>query len=155
MAELLPVPSSSLEFTPNLALLPLPYEIADTFLAVCKIFTKSCSVNRIPPTKNSSNLTMASKISSALPAHLKPSAMNGNGDSDSAAFARKHHGKTQSHVVSTVTLSLFYRKIHDQTRKSLCRMHNKIGSKQAAQLLDSPFSNSPRWHGLVTQDVPA
>src|SRR5258708_5377843 len=38
---------------------------------------------------------MASK---AIPSHLKPSSAAGNGDGDS--FARKHHGKTQSHVVS-------------------------------------------------------
>ena len=49
---------------------------------------------------------MASKIQSALPAHLKSSALsNGNGDAD-GSFARKHHGKTQSHVVSW-TASLF------------------------------------------------
>ena len=41
---------------------------------------------------------MASKISSALPAHLKPSGA-GNGDAN-GGFARKHHGKSQSHVVS-------------------------------------------------------
>ncbi|KAA6415940.1 MAG: UTP-glucose-1-phosphate uridylyltransferase [Lasallia pustulata] len=39
---------------------------------------------------------MASKISSALPAHLKPSGTS-NGDAD-GAFLRKHHGKSQSHV---------------------------------------------------------
>ncbi|XTI91928.1 hypothetical protein V2W45_757989 [Cenococcum geophilum] len=35
--------------------------------------------------------------SRAIPSHLKPSAAAGNGDAES--FARKHHGKTQSHVV--------------------------------------------------------
>jgi hypothetical protein len=39
--------------------------------------------------------TMASR---AIPSHLKPSAAAGNRDAES--FARKHHGKTQSHVVS-------------------------------------------------------
>jgi len=34
--------------------------------------------------------------SRAIPSHLKPSAAAGNGDAES--FARKHHGKTQSHV---------------------------------------------------------
>jgi hypothetical protein len=38
---------------------------------------------------------MASTLKSALPSHLKP----GNGD---AEFARKHHGKTQSHMVSAL-----------------------------------------------------
>lgn len=38
---------------------------------------------------------MASK---AIPSHLKAQA---NGDGDAAEFARKHHGKTQSHVVSS------------------------------------------------------
>lgn len=41
---------------------------------------------------------MASKISSALPSHLKPTGTS-NGDAD-GAFSRKHHGKSQSHVVS-------------------------------------------------------
>ena len=40
---------------------------------------------------------MTSSLKSALPAHLK-SAL-GNGDAN-AEFARKHHGKTQSHMVS-------------------------------------------------------
>jgi hypothetical protein len=39
---------------------------------------------------------MASTLKSAVPSHLKPSAALG-GD---AEFARKHHGKTQSHMVS-------------------------------------------------------
>ncbi|KAI9704936.1 MAG: hypothetical protein M1836_006716 [Candelina mexicana] len=38
---------------------------------------------------------MAQKALNALPMHLKPSSL-GNGDAD--GFARKHHGKTQSHV---------------------------------------------------------
>jgi hypothetical protein len=38
---------------------------------------------------------MAAK--SAIPTHLKPEDAIGNGDA--AGFARKHHGKTQSHVV--------------------------------------------------------
>jgi hypothetical protein len=42
---------------------------------------------------------MASALKSALPAHLKPSTL-GNGDAG-AEFARKHHGKTQSHMVSS------------------------------------------------------
>ena len=37
--------------------------------------------------------------SKAIPSHLKPAAAQGNGDAD---FARKHHGKTQSHVVSRI-----------------------------------------------------
>ena len=43
---------------------------------------------------------MASTLKSALPAHLKPSGL-GNGDAN-AEFARKHHGKTQSHMVSPI-----------------------------------------------------
>jgi UTP--glucose-1-phosphate uridylyltransferase len=42
---------------------------------------------------------MASKLS-ALPSHLKPSAGGAQNNGDAAEFARKHHGKTQSHVVS-------------------------------------------------------
>lgn len=43
-------------------------------------------------------------MASAIPSHLKPSA-NGNANANVAngeanEFARKHHGKTQSHVVS-------------------------------------------------------
>jgi hypothetical protein len=41
---------------------------------------------------------MANLVKNALPAHLKAT---GNGASTDAAFERKHHGKTQSHVVST------------------------------------------------------
>jgi hypothetical protein len=41
---------------------------------------------------------MAQTLKSALPAHLKLSGL-GNGDAN-AEFARKHHGKTQSHMVS-------------------------------------------------------
>ena len=36
---------------------------------------------------------------SALPTHLNPKSALGNGDPN-AEFARKHHGKTQSHMVS-------------------------------------------------------
>ena len=43
--------------------------------------------------------TMASKISSALPSHMKPASMS-NGDAE-GAFQKKHHGKSQSHVVSS------------------------------------------------------
>jgi hypothetical protein len=39
---------------------------------------------------------MASK---AIPSHLKPQSAASNGG-DPAEFARKHHGKSQSHVVS-------------------------------------------------------
>jgi hypothetical protein len=38
---------------------------------------------------------MASKISSAIPSHLKPAGLNGGADKQ-----EKHHGKTQSHQVS-------------------------------------------------------
>jgi len=38
--------------------------------------------------------------SKAIPSHLKTNA-NGDGG-DAAEFARKHHGKTQSHVVSSL-----------------------------------------------------
>jgi UTP--glucose-1-phosphate uridylyltransferase len=41
---------------------------------------------------------MAAALKSALPSHLKPSSLSPNGDP--AEFARKHHGKTQSHMVS-------------------------------------------------------
>jgi hypothetical protein len=40
---------------------------------------------------------MTSALKSALPSHLKPSALGGD---NPAEFARKHHGKTQSHMVS-------------------------------------------------------
>lgn len=51
---------------------------------------------------------MASALKSALPAHLKggsgkPSGLGSNGD-PAAEFARKHHGKTQSHMVSEAFL---------------------------------------------------
>lgn len=50
-------------------------------------------------------------LKSALPAHLKPSALGGNGNGNKAAadaeFAKKHHGKTQSHMVSEA-ISLEY-----------------------------------------------
>ena len=52
--------------------------------------------------QNLLDYNMASKISSALPSHLKPSGAS-NGDAD-GAFARKHHGKTQSHVVSDIVV---------------------------------------------------
>jgi hypothetical protein len=39
------------------------------------------------------------KVSSAIPAHLKLGAM-GNGQAD-AGVERKHHGKSQSHMVSS------------------------------------------------------
>ena len=44
---------------------------------------------------------MASLASKALPAHLKDAVSNGEGN---GAFERKHHGKTQSHVVSRAFL---------------------------------------------------
>ena len=39
---------------------------------------------------------MAETLKAALPTHLKP----GNGNGDDETFARKHHGKTRSHMVS-------------------------------------------------------
>lgn len=45
---------------------------------------------------------MASR--NALPAHLKSSAMS-NGDAE-GAFQQKHHGKSQSHVVSKMLCDL-------------------------------------------------
>ncbi|TVY75943.1 hypothetical protein LSUE1_G005636 [Lachnellula suecica] len=41
---------------------------------------------------------MANILKSALPSHLKPSGL-GNGDAANAEFAKKHHGKTQSHMI--------------------------------------------------------
>jgi len=41
---------------------------------------------------------MAETLKAALPTHLKPG--NGNGNGDDETFARKHHGKTRSHMVS-------------------------------------------------------
>ncbi len=49
-------------------------------------------------TKSSDTIKSSPTMASALPAHLKPAAMS-NGDGE-GAFARKHHGKSQSHVVS-------------------------------------------------------
>lgn len=49
-----------------------------------------------PTSPFKTSYTMASTLKSALPSHLKPSSALG-GD---AEFARKHHGKTQSHMVS-------------------------------------------------------
>ena len=46
---------------------------------------------------------MASLASKALPSHLKDSMSNGEGN---GAFERKHHGKTQSHVVSPFLYTL-------------------------------------------------
>ena len=40
---------------------------------------------------------MAQALKSALPSHLKPSSLSPN--DNGAEFARKHHGKTQSHMV--------------------------------------------------------
>jgi hypothetical protein len=39
-------------------------------------------------------------MSKAIPAHLKPKTAENNGDA--AEFQRRHHGKTQSHVVCTI-----------------------------------------------------
>ena len=41
-----------------------------------------------------------SGIRSALPSHLKPPVSGG--DSDGGEFTQRHHGKTQSHMVSSV-----------------------------------------------------
>lgn len=46
--------------------------------------------------------TMASK---AIPSHLKPP---GAGNGEAAEFARKHHGKSQSHVVSKACFHSFF-----------------------------------------------
>jgi hypothetical protein len=49
---------------------------------------------------------MASLAAKVLPDRLKPaSAANGGGEGD---FARKHHGKTQSHVVSPQPLGFLF-----------------------------------------------
>ena len=41
---------------------------------------------------------MAGIIKQALPAHMKPA----NGSNGEEAFKRRHHGKTQSHMVSSL-----------------------------------------------------
>lgn len=52
----------------------------------------------------------AQAIRSALPSHLKPGNVN-NGDE--AEFAKRHHGKTRSHMVSLSRVSnrLHFRQI--------------------------------------------
>lgn len=45
---------------------------------------------------------MANLVKNALPAHLKSTI--GNGATSDGTFERKHHGKTQSHVVSAHSL---------------------------------------------------
>lgn len=62
---------------------------------------------------------MAQALKSALPSHLKPSSLSPN---DNGEFARKHHGKTQSHMVCAVlsqnlNLHLFFR--HRLSTKTL------------------------------------
>jgi hypothetical protein len=42
---------------------------------------------------------MSGLIKQALPAHMKPASANGGNGEE--AFKRKHHGKTQSHMVSS------------------------------------------------------
>jgi hypothetical protein len=42
---------------------------------------------------------MAASLKSAIPSHLKSSGLQ-NADDAKAEFARKHHGKSQSHMVS-------------------------------------------------------
>ena len=59
------------------------------------------SSSRFDPDYFTPSATMASLASKALPAHLKDAISNGEGN---GAFERKHHGKTQSHVVSRTFL---------------------------------------------------
>jgi hypothetical protein len=46
----------------------------------------------------------AQAIKSALPTHLKP----GNGNGDDSEFAKRHHGKTRSHMVSSADSGLSF-----------------------------------------------
>jgi UTP--glucose-1-phosphate uridylyltransferase len=43
-----------------------------------------------------------SGLKSAVPAHLKSALGGGNNNDATKDFAKKHHGKTQSHMVSCV-----------------------------------------------------
>jgi hypothetical protein len=62
---------------------------------------------------------MTSALKSALPAHLKSSL--GNGDAN-AEFARKHHGKTQSHMVSAF-----------QKASTNDRVHGRLGREMSGR----------------------
>lgn len=48
---------------------------------------------------------MAQKIKDSLPTHLKNALGNGSDEGD---FKSRHHGKTQSHVVSCISLSVVF-----------------------------------------------
>jgi hypothetical protein len=64
--------------------------------------------------------TMASTLKSALPAHLKHSKPSGlGGDAANTEFARKHHGKTQSHMVSE-SLSALVCRVPSPRRCGFC-----------------------------------
>ncbi len=45
---------------------------------------------------------MAQTLKAAVPTHLKPGSNNG----DDESFARKHHGKTRSHMVSRASCTV-------------------------------------------------
>lgn len=49
---------------------------------------------------------MAANSKSAIPAHLKSSGLNNADAAEKAEFARKHHGKSQSHMVSPASFTL-------------------------------------------------
>jgi len=65
-------------------------------------------------------------MASAIPTHLKPGADSGasNGSAD-GGFAKRHHGKTQSHVVRSISLFLcvvFVCKAMDAFETAACQL---------------------------------
>jgi UTP--glucose-1-phosphate uridylyltransferase len=82
---------------------------------------------------------MTSSLKSALPAHLKSSlgANLGNGDPN-AEFARKHHGKTQSHMAFENTSTSV---AASQMRNALNNLADTVKDPEEKKLFETEMDN--------------
>ncbi|PQE20940.1 UTP-glucose-1-phosphate uridylyltransferase protein [Rutstroemia sp. NJR-2017a BBW] len=79
---------------------------------------------------------MAAALKSALPSHLKPSSLSPNGDP--AEFARKHHGKTQSHMAFENTSTSV---AASQMRNALNNLADTVSDPEQKKLFETEMDN--------------
>jgi UTP--glucose-1-phosphate uridylyltransferase len=76
-------------------------------------------------------------LKNALPSHLKPSSALGNGDA-SSEFARKHHGKTQSHMAFENTSTSV---AASQMRNALNNLADTVTDPEEKKLFETEMDN--------------
>ncbi|RAL62403.1 hypothetical protein DID88_004969 [Monilinia fructigena] len=80
-------------------------------------------------------LNIPNPLKSALPSHLKPSSLSPN---DNGEFARKHHGKTQSHMAFENTSTSV---AASQMRNALNSLADTVSDPEEKKLFETEMDN--------------